>query len=178
MKAGRKSIEPHLKEALQDRNKSLRDLFSFKTIRMKEKPKKAKKDDKEKVEKGKATGKRAASKQLKEVQEDAQKENLDENGYRDIIRVGVNIETEISIRCINIFCYCQVFCNDCDLLVQKTLLHRGDNPHECDVHCGFDGGQGLLKIGYTITKRTNETDPGRSSYSDVCIFCGIICIQS
>ena len=39
VKAGRNSIEPHLKEALQDRNKSLRDLFSFKTIVMKEKPK-------------------------------------------------------------------------------------------------------------------------------------------
>ena len=91
VKAGRKSIEPHLKEALQDRNKSLRDLFSYKTILMKEKPKKAKKGVEKEVEKGKAVRKKATSKQPKEVPVvEEQKEDLDENGYRDISRVGVN----------------------------------------------------------------------------------------
>ena len=77
------------------------------------------------------------------------------------------MECEIFRSAYLFFCNYQVFCDDCDLLVQRTLLYRGDNPHECDVHCGFDGGQGLLKIGYTITKRTTEANTGRSSYSDV-----------
>ena len=63
-----------------------------------------------------------------------------------------------------------MFCNDCDYLVQKTIQHRGDDPQECDVHVGFDGGQGLLKIGYTITKRSEEERKGRSRYSDVRVF--------
>lgn len=128
---------------------------------MKEKPKKAKKSDEE-VETKKA------SKQPKKVQEEEQKENLDENGYRDISRVGVKFYLK-SLQLHTYFCHYQVFCNDCDLLVQRTLLHRGDNPHECDLQCGFDGGQGLLKIGYTITKRTTQSTTGRSSYSDVCV---------
>ena len=66
----------------------------------------------------------------------------------------------------------QVFCTDCDELLQLVLHERGLNPHECDVHVGFDGGQGILKIGFTVTEREScgEENPGRSKYSQV--ICG------
>ena len=67
---------------------------------------------------------------------------------------------------MNIFQY-QVFCTDSSQLVQDVLLHRGLNPHSCDVHCGFDGGQGMLKLGVTITDRAGVEECGRSRYSDV-----------
>ena len=47
------------------------------------------------------------------------------------------------------------------------IAHRGLNPHNCDVHCGFDGGQGMLKLGLTITDRLGKEATGRSKYSDV-----------
>ena len=40
----------------------------------------------------------------------------------------------------------QVFCNDCDELIKTVLSERSMNPGESDVHCGFDSGQGMLKI--------------------------------
>ena len=49
-----------------------------------------------------------------------------------------------------------VFCSDCDEVVQLVLFERGLDPHDCDVHCGFDGGQGILKIGVTITERNDS----------------------
>ena len=53
-------------------------------------------------------------------------------------------------------------------MVQHVLSERGLNPHDCDVHVGFDGGQGLLKIGFTVTDRTETVkEPGRSKYSEV-----------
>ena len=61
-----------------------------------------------------------------------------------------------------------MFCTDCDELLQPVMRDRGLNPHECDVHVGFDGGQDMLKIGFTITPKDikNENSKGRSSYSD------------
>ena len=58
--------------------------------------------------------------------------------------------------------------------MQRTLQLRGEDPQQCDVHVGFDGGQDLLKIAYTVTKRTGEEKSGRSRYSDVrllVVFC-------
>ena len=56
----------------------------------------------------------------------------------------------------------QVFCTDSSQLVQDVFSHR-------DVHCGFDGGQGILKLGVTITDRADVEEGGRSHYSDVKI---------
>ena len=62
----------------------------------------------------------------------------------------------------------QVFCDDCDELVRHVLQERGLNPHDCNVLCGFDGGQGMLKIGFTVADRSNvQAETGRSKYSEV-----------
>ena len=44
---------------------------------------------------------------------------------------------------------------------------RGLNPNTCDVHIGFDGGQGILKMGVTVTDRMELDKSGRSHYSEV-----------
>ena len=36
-----------------------------------------------------------------------------------------------------------------------------------DVHIGIDGGQKMLKLGVTITERTDSEKSGRCHYSDV-----------
>ena len=61
----------------------------------------------------------------------------------------------------------QVFCTDCSQLVLDVMAHRGLNPHTCDVHCGFDGGQSILKLALTVTDRLEGEKSGRSHYSDV-----------
>ena len=61
----------------------------------------------------------------------------------------------------------KVFCNDCSQLVLSVMAHRGLNPQTCDVHCGFDGGQGMLKLAVTITDRLEGETVGRSHYADV-----------
>ena len=49
-----------------------------------------------------------------------------------------------------------------------VLNERGLNPGDCNVHVGFDGGQGVLKIGFTVTEReTIDNYLGRSKYSQV-----------
>ena len=53
-------------------------------------------------------------------------------------------------------------------MVQHVLQERGLNPHDCQVMCGFDGGQGLLKIGFTIAEKSSaEPETMKSKYSDV-----------
>ena len=47
------------------------------------------------------------------------------------------------------------------------MVHGGLNPSSCDIHCGFDGGQGILKVALTITDRLEDEYTGRSHYSDV-----------
>ena len=62
----------------------------------------------------------------------------------------------------------QVFCNDCDELIKTVLSERSMNPGESDVHCGFDSGQGMLKIAVTVTERNgDELVSGRSKYTQV-----------
>ena len=123
--AGRKSIEPNLSSSLVERNKSLEYLFNVKCLKMKEK---FKGEDKINSPDGL---------------------QLDENGYKDILREGV-------------------FCKDCDDLLKLVVRERGLNPHESDVHVGFDGGQGILKIGFTVTPKDSNiyNSKGRSSYRE------------
>ena len=65
----------------------------------------------------------------------------------------------------------KVFCHDCDALVQHVLRERGLNPHDCKVLCGFDGGQGILKIGFTVSESAvPEKISVRAKYSEVIIF--------
>ena len=64
----------------------------------------------------------------------------------------------------------KVFCTDCDGLLQTVLEERGVQPADADVHCGFDGGQGILKIAITATqKKEVVTKKGRSTYDQVIL---------
>ena len=63
-----------------------------------------------------------------------------------------------------------MFCKDCDKLIQTVLDERSPKPEDCDVHCGFDSGQGMLKIAVTVTERNgDESVRGRSKYSQVLL---------
>ena len=43
-------------------------------------------------------------------------------------------------------------------------------PADADVHCGFDGGQGILKIAITATqKKEVVSKKGRSTYYQVIL---------
>ena len=87
-------------------------------------------------------------KMKKDGMESEEEEITDDAGYKDIPTVGV-------------------FCDDCDELVQLVLYERGFDPHGSDVHVGFDGGQGILKIGFTITERAGAVNSSeRSKYSE------------
>ena len=112
-----------------------------------------------------------------------------EDGYKLTERVGVRQIFEFSkhnrrgggrrdrglyciianYSCILIF-NLQVFCVDCSQLVLEVMAHRGLNPHNCDVHVGFDGGQGMLKLALTVTDRLEVECGGRSRYADVSIY--------
>ena len=63
-----------------------------------------------------------------------------------------------------------MFCDDLSQLVLDVMAHRGLDPHSCDVHCGFDGGQGMLKLAVTVTDRLESKESGRSHYSQVIVF--------
>ena len=63
-----------------------------------------------------------------------------------------------------------MFCDDLSQLVLDVMAHRGLDPHSCDVHCGFDGGQGMLKLAVTVTDRLESEESGRSHYSQVIVF--------
>ena len=50
----------------------------------------------------------------------------------------------------------------------KILAERGIQPTSAHVHCGFDGGQGILKVAISVTdKKKIEENNGRSKYSEV-----------
>ena len=103
----------------------------------------------------------------KDTSEGDEDESIDNAGYRDLPTVGVSHPTH-PFHKEYIICV-QVFCNDCDELVQLVIHERGLAPQDCDVHVGFDGGQGLLKIGFTVTERCEEVSlRSRSKYSEVC----------
>ena len=62
---------------------------------------------------------------------------------------------------------------NCDEMVQHVLHERGLNPQDCNVLCGFDGGQGLLKIGFPIAEKESlGRETIRSKYPEVslCIY--------
>ena len=109
---GRKAIEPHLPQSLTERNRSLSHLFTLKNLEIKVKPKKPKDVLKEKEEKGDpSTGKegikgKIKSKRDKEnnpiektkgvkimIEADAKDEDLDDNGYKTIIRPAVSFDS-------------------------------------------------------------------------------------
>ena len=52
----------------------------------------------------------------------------------------------------------QVFCTDSEGLIVKTIEDRDLDPETLDIHMGFDGGQGFLKIGFTVTERPDSED--------------------
>ena len=58
------------------------------------------------------------------------------------------------------------------------MAHRGLNPQTCDVHCGFDGGQSMLKLAVTITDRLEGEKSGRSHYSDVSSYISTVIEES
>ena len=58
-----------------------------------------------------------------------------------------------------------MFCSDLDKLVSDMISHRNIDPVTSDVKVGIDGGQGMLKVGMTISDRDNTEHVGRSHYS-------------
>ena len=50
-----------------------------------------------------------------------------------------------------------------------VLAERGVQPDSAHVHCGFDGGQGILKVAISVTERgQDDQNQGRSKYIEVC----------
>ena len=63
-----------------------------------------------------------------------------------------------------------MFCEDFDKLVAEALTERGLDPGDAHVHCGFDGGQGILKIAVTTTKKNpDKEEQNRAKYSEVSL---------
>ena len=52
-------------------------------------------------------------------------------------------------------------------MVNRTCNERGLIQEECELHIGFDGGQGSLKVALSITASTPKSNMGRSKYSEV-----------
>ena len=53
--------------------------------------------------------------------------------------------------------------------MSDLIVARDINPHTSDAHVGIDGGQGMLKVGVTVTDREEEECSGRSNYLSVSI---------
>ena len=60
-----------------------------------------------------------------------------------------------------------MFCSCPDSLVSYLVSQRDMNADTSDVHIGIDGGQGMLKVGLTVTDRGDRKEDGRSKYSEV-----------
>ena len=67
---------------------------------------------------------------------------LDDQGYKSLHPFGV-------------------FCKDCDSLVSEVLAERGLVPDDTHIHCGFDSGQGILKIAVTATNKIQDEQENR-----------------
>ena len=64
----------------------------------------------------------------------------------------------------------KVFCTDCEELINTVLQERGLCPNNAHVHCGFDGGQGIVKIACSVTEKgEGKKSKGRAKYSEVCL---------
>ena len=61
-----------------------------------------------------------------------------------------------------------MFCKDCDELVSEVMSKRDMKPETRDVQCGFDSGQGVLKLAITLTTKDDLVKHGRAKYSEVC----------
>ena len=49
-----------------------------------------------------------------------------------------------------------------------VLTERGVLPTDAHIHCGFDGGQGVIKIAISITDQSqSDQNKGRAKYSEV-----------
>ena len=63
-----------------------------------------------------------------------------------------------------------MFCNNIKELVEVTCRERDIQVEDADLHVGFDGGQGSLKLTLTITDRAvKSVAKGRSSYKEVLV---------
>ena len=138
MKAGRKSVDPGLREKLVERNHSLDDLFINKKIDVQERVKKSDSGEDDQT-----------------LTEDAR--------FRYVERTGV-YENLCSIIYQKL---CKIFCTDIPKLVNDVCLERGLNADDVDVHLGFDGGQGSLKLVLSLTEKEANLSSGRSKYSQV-----------
>ena len=54
-------------------------------------------------------------------------------------------------------------------LVNLTCQQRGVAVEDCELHVGFDGGQGSLKVALSITDKVPIISKGRSKYAEVKI---------
>ena len=120
-----------MSKKLSEVNPYIDESFISKTIKMKAKPKR---------------------------NEEVDPENLDEEGFRDIEAVGVYKQMCLFLL---IFLYKQVFCSDCDKIVSEVMTIRDMTPESTDVQCGFDSGQGVLKLAVTLPKRGEPMKTGR-----------------
>ena len=60
-----------------------------------------------------------------------------------------------------------MFCTEPAHLLAVVLANRGLSPEAVDVHVGIDGGQGWLKLGLSVTDKTEVNNNGRAHYSEV-----------
>ena len=58
------------------------------------------------------------------------------------------------------------------------MVSRNMDPDKCDLHLGFDGGQGSLKLVLSITERKVEENHGRAKYSEVKYYLWMSHIQN
>ena len=95
-RAGRNVIEPYLAESLKARNQCLRDLFYYKKVMMKEKPKKVKTDGKKIATKKAATRtaapKKAATKKAATKKPTRKKKQKGVDYIEDSVDVGTSTE--------------------------------------------------------------------------------------
>ena len=142
-KGGRKSVESHLGQGLQERNHKLDDMFYMKEMTMKEKPKKKKK--KKKNNKKDCDSDSDSGCEAEDVGDLV-------DGMRDIKRPGI-------------------FVKDLDKFIDFLVQERCLDPDAHIVQFGFDDGQGMLKVMLIVKniEPEQEFDKKRSKYSDgVC----------
>ena len=60
-------------------------------------------------------------------------------------------------------------------MVSEVLAKRGLVPDDTHIHCGFDSGQGILKIAVTTTKKGQDDQENRRvKYAEVMIYISLL----